>query len=165
MPDSPGQRLAGIFGPRFRNAMAVPQNDMSVKLAKALGAFGQNTQTGMPTPAYQQPFAGLHDEPQALPPFVQPGNAMTEAIGPPPIQQQVTVPAAPPPAQAPAPAALPSPTAAVQPQAVVPPMPAPTQVGPNVQQDTASAVQQLIDARLLPEQWKGAFVNRYGGAG
>ena len=164
MPDSPGQRLAGIFGPRFRNAMAVPQEDAATKLARALGAFGQNTQTGMPsTPCYQMPFAGLQNAPgQALPPFVQPGNAMTEAIGPPQVAAQTMPSTA---VQAPAPAALPSPTAAVQPQAVVPPMPAPAQVGPNVQQDTASAVQQLIDARLLPEQWRGAFVNRYGGAG
>lgn len=153
MADSPGQRLAGIFGPRFRQAMAVPQEDASVKLARLLMGGGQSVTT--------------RATPPALPPFVLPGNALNEAIGPPPIAQQ-TMPATT--VQAPAPtAALPSPTTAVQPgappQTVVPPMPAAMQVGPTVQQDVAAAVQQMVDARLLPEQWRGAFLNRFGSAG
>jgi len=151
MADSPGQRLAGIFGPRFRQAMAVPQEDASVKLARLLMG---NQSVNVPA------------TPPALPPFVPPGSAMTEAIGPPAIAQQTMPPAT---VQAPAPSALPSPTTAVQPgappQAVVPPMPDAAQVGPTVQQDVAAAVQQMLAANLLPEQWKGAFVNRFGGAG
>lgn len=158
MADSPGQRLAGIFGPRFRDAMAVPQEDLSVKLARALGAFGQGG--GAPTPAYQQPFSGLRNAPltsQTLPPFEPPGTAFANAM--PPIA----------PAAAPAPTpqaqALPSPTAATQPQlggadpaslppaTAVPPMPPPV----TVRDDVLKAAQQMLAQNLLPEQWKGAF--------
>lgn len=162
MTDSPGQRIAGTLGPRFRQAMAVPQEDMATKLARALGAFG-NTQTGMPTPAYEQPFTGLRNQSQTLPPFVPPGNAMTEAIGP-------GVPFTPPtPAPAPT-AALPSPTAAVQPQTLPGAAPAPPQLqatpaqggDQTVKADVMAAVQQMLAANLLPEQWKGAFTTPQG---
>lgn len=150
---SPGQRLAGIFGPRFRGAMAVPQEDMAMKLARALGAFDNNTQTGAPSVTTQA-------TPPALPPFVPPGNAMTEAIGPPQVAQQ-TMPATTVQAPPAAGAALPSPTAATQPQlapAAVPPMPAPV----TVRDDVLKAAQQMLAQNLLPEQWKGAFTNPQG---
>lgn len=159
MADSPGQRMSGILGPRFRGAMAAPQEDVSVKLARLLQGMGPQPQA--PTPAYQQPFTGLRNEPAALPPFVPPGGAMEEAIGP---GVPFTPPRAPPP----------PPTAAGQPQALpgaspappqlpeapvqVPPMPPPT----TVRDDVIAAAQQLLAQNLLPEQWKGAFTNQYG---
>lgn len=164
MADSPGQRLANTLGPRFRAAMAVPQEDLSTKLARLLMGGAQQPQT--PPPAYQQPYTGLRNTPQTLPPFVSPGSAMDEAdpLGP-------AVPFTPPQAAAPAPTpqaqALPSPTAATQPQlapqgavapTVVPPMPAPV----TVRDDVLKAAKEMLAQNLLPEQWKGAFTAPQG---
>lgn len=147
---------------RYQRAMSVPQEDVTVKLARLLQQSPQGQspflgpQAAAALPAYQQPFAGLRNEP-GLPPFEQPGSSL-------PMDRYM-----------PAPGSQPQPQAPPMQQAT-PAIPAAPMTPPPVQPMTTEPVPQigdpavlaLVEAMTKPKmpQWavnEGSYRDQYGG--